>query len=235
MGSWSVHCGISGITISAGQEIVLLPIKKVKYQSLAGYLPYIPTCLPVFGIYNDYGGLENIIENNNTKIIEKFFNISIQEFSDIFTEIKTYKRNEYNYILEKINNKNIIDEWDFTFIDKKIYDYLSTSKNKWENYTISILGMDSQILNHNKELSELMLKLGKKLQLYDYGICNNYLENLDEYKEDILKLSNIRDNIYCMSGYFKPNVKYITPQCGEYKQHQKLLKEFSKINKNYIN
>lgn len=59
MGSWSVYCGISNIAITAGKECVLLPIKPNKGE----YLPYLPATLPIFGKYDDYGGLENIVED----------------------------------------------------------------------------------------------------------------------------------------------------------------------------
>lgn len=81
MGSWSVYCGISQISITDGKKCVLLPLKKTASGS---YLPYMPATLPVFGEYNDYGGMQNIEENENTKFIEEYFNCKISEFCDFF-------------------------------------------------------------------------------------------------------------------------------------------------------
>jgi hypothetical protein len=49
MGSWSV-CGISNISITSGNDCVLLPLKETNGE----YHRYSPTTLPIFGKYNDY-------------------------------------------------------------------------------------------------------------------------------------------------------------------------------------
>jgi hypothetical protein len=54
MGSWSVSCGISNIAITAEQECVLLPLKK---SVGIDYHQYQPAALPIFGRYDDYGGI----------------------------------------------------------------------------------------------------------------------------------------------------------------------------------
>jgi hypothetical protein len=48
MGSWSVYCGVSNISITDGNECVLLPLKK--NDGYHGYLPYLPATLPIFGV-----------------------------------------------------------------------------------------------------------------------------------------------------------------------------------------
>lgn len=72
MGSWSVNCGISNITITAGTECVLLPLKT--NENGEGYLPYLPATLPIFGEYDDYGGIENIIEDDGQTSVRVFYN-----------------------------------------------------------------------------------------------------------------------------------------------------------------
>ena len=79
MGSWSVYCDISNITINAGDRIGIVPLVKNEGQS-SSYSTYLPAMLPIFGTYDDYGGIEDIEENANTKTIEKYFGVSIQEF-----------------------------------------------------------------------------------------------------------------------------------------------------------
>lgn len=51
MGSWSVYCGISRMSITSGDECVFLPLKK----GYGEYLPYYPATLPIYGTYDDYG------------------------------------------------------------------------------------------------------------------------------------------------------------------------------------
>lgn len=125
MGSWSVHCGISNIAITSGNECVLLPLKK---NNGFGYQPNLPATLPIFGTYDDYGGLENIQKDENTKLIEEHFGITIEEFVVYFVDGKhTYNRGEYKEVLDKIKNPSEVEDWNFMFIDKKVYDFMSTN------------------------------------------------------------------------------------------------------------
>lgn len=125
MGSWSVYCGISNITITAGTECALIPLKK--NDNMEGYLPYLPATLPIFGEYDDYGGIENIIEDDNTKLIEEHFGITISEFCQFLVDGKfTYDREEVNEIFQKVLNINEIENMRFMWIDKKVYDFMST-------------------------------------------------------------------------------------------------------------
>lgn len=83
MGSWSVYCGLSKITITEGTRCVLLPLFKSKGVS-ESHDTY-PYSLPIFGEYNDYGEIGNILEDFNTRLIEKVFGVEIQEFCDVLT------------------------------------------------------------------------------------------------------------------------------------------------------
>jgi hypothetical protein len=124
MGHWSIYCGISQIAISSGNACVLLPLKKT--TDYMDNRPYTPATLPIFGNYNDYGCLENIEENPNTKLIEEHFGITIQEFADIFPEYLSYKRDEGNEIVKKMKNFDEIKEWKYMWIDRKVWDFMST-------------------------------------------------------------------------------------------------------------
>ena len=125
MGSWSVYCGTSNIAITAGQECVLLPLKKSDGGE-SEYLPYLPATLPIFGEYDDYGGLENIKQDENTKLIEEHFGISILNFTKIFTDWVTYQRSEMKDVIKNMRNYEEMKDWKFMFIDKKVYDFMST-------------------------------------------------------------------------------------------------------------
>ncbi len=123
MGSWSVYCGISQIAITAGNKCVLLPLKE---NNGDGYSPYIPATLPIFGEYDDYGGMEKIEKNESTKLIEEHFGISIEDFVKIFVDWKTYERREIKPIIEKCKNYEELEKWTFMFIDREVYDFMSS-------------------------------------------------------------------------------------------------------------
>ena len=128
MGCWSVYCNISQIAITAGNKCVLLPIKE--NQGEYGYTPYIPATLPIFGKYNEYGGIEEIEENESTKLIEEHFGITIQEFANIFPDWFSYQRDEMKPVIEKMKNFDEMKKWKYMWIDRKVWDFMSTHLNK---------------------------------------------------------------------------------------------------------
>ena len=335
MGSWSVYCGTSNISIVSGQECALLPLKKAKgYDS---YLPYLPATLPIFGEYDDYGGLENIKEDENTKLIEEYFGIDILTFTKIFTDWFAYDRKEMKKEIKKMKNFEEMKDWTFMFIDKKVYDFMSSNPDEpghlefGNKAILNLLGFeyigentnnqtsdptrykyewkfqgklfhsDGTWLMHGKEsiynltksyskLSDIVdipedkLWLNNKsmVQLWsyldvkkqkdklgwiidckhsdsddflrkyleeleeEYSIKNTfkdkapknfaelYIKNIAKFGDGLAELVTYRSNLHCMSGSFTPFVKYLTPQCGEFREHQKLLNKFAEINKSYL-
>ncbi len=129
MGSWSVSCGISNIAITSGDDCVLLPLKENKSSE---YHKYQPATLPIFGQYNDYGSMEDIIEDDNTKLIEEYFGVTIDEFVTFLVDGKfTYEREEAEEVQEKINHLDEIKEWRFMWIDRKAYEAMLTDVDEW--------------------------------------------------------------------------------------------------------
>jgi hypothetical protein len=96
VGCFNVACSISNISIDGGDPIVFIPLLPNACQvnengehvlnpgtQITGIDDlFIPFCLPIQGFYNEYGSLERIIEDENTKAIESFFGITIKEFVD---------------------------------------------------------------------------------------------------------------------------------------------------------
>jgi len=332
MGSWSVSCGISNIAIAQGQECVLLPL----IENRSEYGGYTAITLPIFGKYNDYGGMEDIIEDDNTKLIEVHLGISITEFVEYLVDGKfTYDRREVVPIIEKLKQNgtyNQIENWRFMWIDKKVYDFMIVSvdqhdngslsfgtpemltalgftllenskefpnyapsrfNEKWDNGVVkvysdgtSILTMSNQPLFYfgkgcgysiethfeipenlqhlktkNKQEAWRVLNTTEQQQILGYvfgnsgygldisksllllagitvepkTISDKYLHNLDAFGDRIAMLSNIRRNLHPMSGRLYPHVLHLTPQCGEYSNHQKILEAFTEINNSYVN
>ena len=100
MGHFSYSCKLTGLPITCGTPVVFIPLIPVsktyldydfksKYGtanicSNEGPRTYFnPFCFPIKGTYDDYGGIEEIIEDDNTKILESFFNLSIQQIVDV--------------------------------------------------------------------------------------------------------------------------------------------------------
>lgn len=129
MGSWSVYCSISQIAITAGDDCVLLPIWKAKYQNYH-YFTWYPATLPIFGEYDDYGGIENIIKDENTALIEEHFGMTIEEFCRLFTDgiigRGGEEKDELQAIRDKSPNFKEMENWSFMWIKREVYNYLST-------------------------------------------------------------------------------------------------------------
>lgn len=342
MGSWSVSCGISNIAITDGNECCIIPIN----ENIHDYGGYLPTTLPIFGKYNDYGGMEDIVEDENTKIIENHFGITISEFIEFLVDGEfTYDRREVKPIRQKLEDNGKLDEiknWRFMWVDKQVYDVMSKSYDKYEighhDYgtpeMLALLGFtlveDAEIKNYDpkrfnkkyqkgelfvysdgktmlsecnryiyytdkgcesslttytelpEDLQYLKDKIGREVwrimspkkqkeslgyifgNRYEYEmhddlledlievlkkdgktlpphlipkpkrIDKQYFDNLEVFGDLLVGLTNVRGNMHPISGRFFPHVLYLTPQCGEYQQHQILLEAFAKINKSYI-
>jgi hypothetical protein len=78
MGSWNGTCMISNLPIHSGEDIKLVIIRKnygfSRLDMSAGYIYttdiFTPSYLPLSGKYNDYGMIENIVEDWNYVLIE---------------------------------------------------------------------------------------------------------------------------------------------------------------------
>lgn len=352
MGSWSVSCGISNIAITAGHKCVLLPLKENRMNEYGGFLP---ACLPIFGEYDDYGGIENIEKDDNTEFIEAHLGISIEDLATFLVDGKfTYNRSEAKEVAEKLEKAGTLKEvekWQFMWIDRDVYDFMITNldthdkgymdygtpkmleafgfalveesksfpnydpkrfnkkyqkgdvyfysdgrtllsidgrgtyvyhygkgdttsietyfevplelqylknltkKEAWRmmdtrNQKIElgyILGVDRYSHDMDDMLADLYSRLGED-KIKDLApemsdkikkkssktIDRKYLDNLQEFGDRIVHLTNIRHNMHAMSGRFFPHVLYLTPQCGEFEHHQKILDKFCEINKQHI-
>lgn len=113
MGSWSVYCGISNITITSGTRVALVPIHTI--SGISESRDMFHYSLPIFGVYNDYGGIENIEEDFNTKILEKLHNCDIETFCECLTRMDIQSTNkEVEETLKNIKYMWIIrDVYDF--------------------------------------------------------------------------------------------------------------------------
>lgn len=106
MGCFSVSCGISHITINAGERVFLVPIlpNVSECEIQLGYLDdgiirigpasmyldpeefFVPFCFPIEGIYDDYGSIEEIVHNKNTDAIENFMGLPIETIVKLTTD-----------------------------------------------------------------------------------------------------------------------------------------------------
>ena len=103
MGHYSHTCKLSNLPITGGTPAVLFPLvmsnklysnsekslRKVGSTYMCtndgNHLKFIPCFFPIRGNYDDYGGIEDIIEDDGTKVLEQYFNLTIQQIANIIT------------------------------------------------------------------------------------------------------------------------------------------------------
>jgi hypothetical protein len=103
MGHFTHNCKLTGLPITGGQPAVLIVMKPQhslydnseehlqKYGSTymcsndGPRLKYFPVWFPIKGDYNDYGGMEDIIEDVNTNALEEYYGLTIQDLMNIIT------------------------------------------------------------------------------------------------------------------------------------------------------
>jgi hypothetical protein len=124
MGSWSVYCGISQIAITAGQECVLLPLKPRGMGE--GYDKFIPATLPIYGMYNAYGEIEGVEMCQNVEMICDYFKCTIEEFTYLLQRRDIDSRDSDEYPNKQLYNNEELKGWTYMWIDRKVYDFLST-------------------------------------------------------------------------------------------------------------
>lgn len=154
MGSFNVAATCSSLSLGSGEDVLFFPlIKTSNYKNLntgvvlphtsflisneASCIFYKPFCLPIRGKYDDYGRIENIIENENTTYLEKFFDMPIKNFIQS------------------------IQERDFSHKDPHKLEILKSLSGMWENAVFykNIVNKHNQLnLAKNSDISVNNLK-----------------------------------------------------------------------------
>lgn len=203
MGSWSVYCGISKIVITSGQKCVLLPLKK----NLNGesYLSYLPATLPIFGEYDDYGGIENIEKDDNTKLIEEHFGVSIEDFSFFFT--RGIVRDDESDFPKKLKKVEEIKKWTFMFIDRQVYDFMS-------EYVHAGFGGGGGLDYGNKDILNLLgfnyIGENTNKKVYDYQRFNKEWElNGEKFYSDGTWLCHPKGSVHTLNGKYSALSEYV--------------------------
>ena len=185
MGSFSVSCSASNISISEGTAVAFILLEPSKnYKIKNKQIPtlhrftysddlYEPTSLPIFGRYNDYGSIDDIVMDGNVKSLEKYYGMSIYDIISIITD----GRDLLDHCSEALNIYNI----------NKI-----SSNDKINSENLLKLGFKEENGFFIKEGSNLKLKVIPDERDNGYSFCtldghdNRYfLNNLFDLQKEI--------------------------------------------------
>lgn len=128
MGCWNQTCGLTQLPIHAGDEVVLFILHKNEFNNDSNSFCYStdlwkPLFYPVYGKYNDYGGIEDI--TNDDGVLTNFFKSMVEDGDITFKPHRMEKwetTDQYKVIpndLETLIN-NLINE-DDSIITNKAY------------------------------------------------------------------------------------------------------------------
>lgn len=100
MGCWNATCNVSNLPIFYGDEVVLIPLMKVKdktrFNTCYATDNFVPFAFPIFGKYDEYGGLEEIVPDKLNETLLRsyeYWHFRDEEYND--------KKSEYIPISEK--------------------------------------------------------------------------------------------------------------------------------------
>jgi hypothetical protein len=174
MGSWSVYCGLSNITITSGHRCFLLPLveKEDEYDN-----NWKPLCLPIEGNYDDYGSLEYIVENYNTRLIEKHYNVKICDFVNNLATMDELKEpydnikymwidgEVYDFLKDFYNeNPSLFFMGDCNLLEAMGFEFISTNKN--DNRYNKIYSLDGKFVKTDGVFISRCKKNGKDFPTY---------------------------------------------------------------------
>lgn len=137
MGCWNGTCFLTNLPILHGDPIVLIPITKLKSAYKEGHAGfcyvddlYTPASLPIFGEYDDYGGIENM-----EKYPENHLDIVLEQLKRMISiaKLKYVKRDgstedvifsDLPSLLDRIE-RDRIERLGFVMIHRSVYDHIA--------------------------------------------------------------------------------------------------------------
>lgn len=132
MGCFNKIGFISGLPISAGDDTVLIFMLKNKHaEDMRGGVVYStdwfqPAFLPVYGKYDDYGKIEDIVESTATKYLEMFFGQTIESIIDNVDDLAVgrSKLTDEDIVIKK----EICSRLTFGLEHKEVFDKMASDK-----------------------------------------------------------------------------------------------------------
>lgn len=180
MGCFDLNGGISKLPITYKDKCFLIIgviDKKVSGDNIDvfgnGFL-FTPICLPIYGTYNDYGIIENIVRDKNVEFIEKEFEEGID---NIISAIESVFIGRYDK--DKKDNKICYKILSKLKIDKKRYKLGISIDHKFIYDSIIQLGIDTGInIKDSLEYTKLL----------PYTIDDLKVKEVKEEKDDFILL-----------------------------------------------
>lgn len=226
MGCFNIMGFHTHLPIVAGDDIVLLlgvypNYKKGGMRDFCRFAPgfeFTPIALPIFGKYNDYGTITDIERDLNVEVVEKFFNMNIDDLIRLIDDEVVANRyvsdedsEHYKTLVDKIWNLQpkyqkgsefeMVYDLTFTIDHRFMFDSIKNLKSS--NYDIegSIKALlelyppwediSSYVKKHLEEKSQLKEKfVNGNISEYEYNLLIIRLDYFDPYEKWFNYLNN---------------------------------------------
>lgn len=214
MGCWNGTCMISQLPIFSGDEVALIFIKRVNKNLIAldscysneYFLPY--PCI-VYGNYDDYGAIENVIGDVDImyNIIEKELNITENDVRNLCNKCyggydKREKANAYlRYVQDSDRPKfGSNNSFGFVLIHKKLFEDLVKLDTN-DNYFVD---RDELIDSYTQQYTSNIDNFPRYLESYHANttIVNMKLKNVN--RESISKIVAINSALFDLRKLWFP-------------------------------
>lgn len=237
MGNSNIICSVSNVCIMENDLVYLLPIRPTKpikrnnsvrpsltsdYLMESSIGAFIPSLMPIKGVYDGYGKIKCSEKTENIKYLEKQFNMPIEDIIEIITcdrnkdlfdscsgpsKVFVLKRHNYEYYPSKVT-KEFLTQIGFiseqNIFSKKDIPNTVISLSETEIYVISSEWIE--LINNDRNGTINLLKcLYEKFNIYAH-LNEQDLKNYDILKE--MSCTFIHGDIYeVLSKYSETEFK----------------------------
>ena len=230
MGSFNKVGFLSSLPIEYGDEtaLVFLSLNKDVEKDISGVVYstdiFMPTFLPIFGTYDDYGKIEGVIDSPIVKFIEEFFD---DDINMIIANVDDNAVGRGEELSAKKNDK-VFQKLTFALEHKSVYDKLA--------------GMDFYTGKNPLNIITEMTNYGRTIKFDGIGFYDSSFARIlskssgipyvDPIKEFIDKIGekDIMDFVSFNYGVSELNAKYFPSNYGsqsvEHVLHYKMLTHY---------
>jgi hypothetical protein len=252
MGSFSYTCHLSGLPITSGTKCALLPLfPKEKWgydnsqKDLTNFgkgnlcsndtvnMYFDELFFPIFGKYDDYGGIENIEKDDNTKVLEEFFGLTIEQIAEVLCDCRRDefpKGGEYcaaTKILDKNNKKHMmLLKTSATWYHRGVFDKLAKidSKDYFDKLDLGThgilvaLGFTFVGTDDNKRYNKVYEKDGLKIHTDDtwINIPNEQIYSIFDFKKYCTKNGVEINDKAIDGGRYSQLYDFVLPYVNDY-------------------
>ena len=180
MGCFNSYGYLSNLPIVEGDDIFVFICAKRKESN---YL--IPIFFPIFGKYNDYGGLYSIEEDNSTKWLIENININLDTVIKLLTKnhLEEQDKEVYEQIKKGLLGKNPFDlQYDLciTIDHRKVFDIISDLciSDATESYKIAVDNENilTKFYQYKRNFTSIRFKYAKDSEDKYVGLFDRFWE-----------------------------------------------------------